>query len=117
MKPTFGPPSRSLFQVKPVHRTGSPPDADQLPLHAILQPSIESIEEFLADEAKEMELLAAHHLLTMSQSQPSPENISTSDEEERQRQEEEYARMVEEQQIIEEDEEDDYWKSYNEQLY
>ena len=95
----------------------STPDADQLPLHALLQPSIESIEEFLADEAKEMELLAAHHLLTMSQSQPSPENISTSDEEERQRQEEEYARMVEEQQIIEEDAEEDYWKSYNEQIY
>ena len=34
----------------------SPPDEDQLPLHAMLQPSIEHIEAFLADEAQEMEL-------------------------------------------------------------
>ena len=50
----------------------APSDEDQLPLHAMLQPSMGNIETFLADEAKEMELLAAHHLLTMSQSKPSP---------------------------------------------
>ena len=48
-----------------------PPDEVQLPLHAMLQPSIEQLEDFLADEAKEMEILAARHLLTMSQNKPS----------------------------------------------
>ena len=37
-------------------------DEDLLPLHALLKPSIESVEAFLADEAKEMELAAAQHL-------------------------------------------------------
>ena len=35
-----------------------PPDEVQLPLHALLQPSMEQLEHFLADEAKEMEFLA-----------------------------------------------------------
>ena len=34
---------------------GLPPDEVQLPLHAMLQPSIEHLETFLADEAKETE--------------------------------------------------------------
>ena len=76
----------------------SQPDEDQLPLHALLKPSIESVEAFLAVEAKEMELAAAHHLLTMSRNQPSPASDSSSDEAERQRQDEEYQRMLEEQQ-------------------
>ena len=44
---------------------GLPPEEVQLPLHATLQPSLEHIEAFLADEAKEMEHLAAQHLLTI----------------------------------------------------
>ena len=48
-----------------------PPDEVQLPLHAMLQPSMEQLEHFLADEKKEMELLAAQHLLAMSQNEPS----------------------------------------------
>ena len=95
----------------------SQPDEDQLPLHALLAPSIESVEAFLADEAKEMELAAAQHLLTMSQNQPSPASDSSSDEAERQRQDEWCQKMLEEQQANEEDQDDDYWKSYNEQLY
>ena len=46
---------------------GLPPDEVQLPLHATLQPSLEHIEAFLADEAKEMEHMAAQHLLKLSQ--------------------------------------------------
>ena len=92
-------------------------DEDLLPLHELLKPSIESVEAFLADEAKEMELAAAQHLLTMSQNQPSPASDSSSDEAERQRQDEEYQRMLEEQQANEEDQDEDYCKSYNEQIY
>ena len=43
---------------------GLPPDEVQLPLHAMLQPSIEHIETFLADEFKEMEQLSAQRLRT-----------------------------------------------------
>ena len=78
-------------------------DEDLLPLHALLTPSIESVEAFLADEAQEMELAAAQHLLTMSQNKPSPASGSSSDETELQRQDEEYQRMVEEQEANEED--------------
>ena len=97
--------------------TQPPPDEVQLPLHAMLQPSIEHLETFLADEAKEMEIEAAKHLLTMSQSQPSPESDSSSFDNELQRQDEEYQRMLEEQEANEEDEDDDYWRSYYEQIY
>ena len=65
-------------------------------MHALLKPSIETVETFLADEAQEMELAAAEHLLTMSQNKPSPASDSSSEERERQRQDEEYQRMVEE---------------------
>ena len=92
-------------------------DEGLLPLHALLKPSIESVEAFLADETKEMELAAAQHLLTMSQNKPSSASDSSSEEKERQRQDEEYQRMVEEQQANEEDQDEDYWRSYNEQLY
>ena len=95
----------------------SPSDEVQYPLHAMLQPSIENLEAFLADEVKEMELEAAQHLLTISQSKPSPASASFSYDQERRRQDEEYDTMVEEQEANEEDEDEDYWKSYYEQLY
>ena len=94
-----------------------PPDEVQLPLHAMLQPSIEQLEDFLADEAKEMEILAARHLLTMSQNKPSSSADETSSQEEerlRQEQEEEQARKDRE--AEEEDQDEDYWKQYWEQL-
>ena len=50
-----------------------PPEEVQLPLHAMLQPSIEQLEDFLADEAKEMEFLAAQHLLNKSRNTASTE--------------------------------------------
>ena len=93
---------------------GLPPDEVQLPLHAMLQPSIEHLETFLADEAKEMEQLAAQHLLT--QNKPSSASETSSQEQERLRQEEEYEQALEEQEENEEDEDEDYWKSYYEQL-
>ena len=95
----------------------SPPDEVQLPLHALLQPSLQNIEAFLDDEVQEMELAAAQHLLAMSQNKPSPASDSSSDEKERQRQDEEYQKMIEEQEANEEDEDEDYWRSYYEQLY
>ena len=78
---------------------------------------LSTLRTFLADEAKEVELEAAKHLLTMSQSQPSPESDSSSFDDDFQRQDEEYNKMVEEQEANEEDEDDDYWRSYYEQLY
>ena len=95
---------------------GLPPDEVQLPLHAMLQPSIEHIENFLADEAKEMEQLSAQHLLTLTQNKPSSASETSSQEQERLRQEEEYEQALAEQEANEEDEEEDYWKSYYEQL-
>ena len=94
---------------------GLPPDEPQLPLHALLQPSMESIEEFLSDEAKEMELIAQQHLLTLTQNKPSSASETSSQEQKRLRQEEEYEQTLAEQEANDEDE--DYWKSYNEQLY
>ena len=94
-----------------------PPDEVQLPLHATLQPSLEHIEHFLADEAKEMELLAAQHLLTMSQNQPSIESETSSQEEERIRMELEYEQALQDKEAEEEDQDEDYWKQYYEQLY
>ena len=74
-----------------------PPEEVQLPLHAMLQPSLEHIDAFLADEAKEMEQLAAQHLLTMSQNHPSTASETSSQEQERLRQEEEYEQALKEQ--------------------
>ena len=95
----------------------SPPDDNQLPLHAMLQPSIENLEAFLADQVQEVELEAAQHLLTMFQSKLSPASDSSSSDQERRRQDEEYDKMVEEQEANEEDEDEDYWRSYYKQLY
>ena len=89
-------------------------DDVQYPLHALLQPSMENIEAFLADEMKEMEHEAAQHLLTLSQSKPSPASDSSSSEQERRRQDEELDQLEKEQ---EENEDEDYWKSYYEQPY
>ena len=94
-----------------------PPDEVQLPLHAMLQPSIEQLEDFLADEAKEMEILAARHLLTMSQTKPSlSEDETSSQEEERLRQEQEEEQARKDREAEEEDQDEDYWKQYWEQL-
>ena len=57
-------------------------DEVQYPLHAMLQPSMQNLEAFLDDEVKEMELAAAQHLLTMSQSKPSPASDSSSHDQE-----------------------------------
>ena len=84
------------------------PDEVQYPLHAVLQASMQNIEAFLQDEMQEMEHVAAEHLLTMSQSKPSPASDSSSHDQELRRQDEE-------QEETEEDE--DYWRSYYEQLY
>ena len=94
-----------------------PPDEVQLPLHALLQPSMEQLEHFLADEAKEMEILAAQHLLTMSQNKPSsPESETSSQEEERLRQEQEEEQARKDREAEEEDQDEDYWKQYWEQI-
>ena len=90
-------------------------DDVQYPLHALLKPSLQNIEAFFEDKMKEMEHEAAQHLLTTSQSRPSPASDSSSYEQERRRQDEEHDQLVEEQEENEEDE--DYWKSYYEQLY
>ena len=82
----------------------------------VLQPSIEHLENFLADEAQEMEQLAAQHLLTLTQNKPSSASETSSQEQERLRQEEEYEQALAEQEANEEDEDEDYWKSYYEQL-
>ena len=95
---------------------GLPPEEVQLPLHATLQPSLEHIEAFLADEAKEMEHLAAQQLLNLSQNYPSTESETSSQEQERLRQEEEYEQALKDQEANEEDQDEDYWKQYNEQL-
>ena len=95
-----------------------PPDEVQLPLHAVLRPSMEQLETFLADEAKEMEILAAQHLLTMSQTKPSSdkESETSSQEEERMRLELEYEQALQDREAEEEDQDEDYWKQYYEQL-
>ena len=93
-----------------------PPDEVQLPLHAVLQPSMESIEEFLADEAKAKELKAFQELLSMSQQESDKESETSSQEEERLRQEQEYEQALQDRQAEEEDQDEDYWKQYNEQL-
>ena len=93
-----------------------PPDEVQLPLHALLQPSMEQLEHFLADEAKEMELLAAQHALSMSQQESSKESETSSQEEERIRLELEYEQALQDREAEEEDQDEDYWKQYNEQL-
>ena len=94
------------------------PDEVQLPLHAMLQPSMEQLEHFLADEAKEMEILAAQHLLTMSQTKPSSdkESETSSQEEERIRLELEYEQALQDREAEEEDQDEDYWKQYYGQL-
>ena len=94
-----------------------PPDEVQLPLHATLQPSLEPIEDFLADQAKEMELIAMQNLLTMSQNKPSTESETSSQEEERVRLELEYEQALQDREAEEEDQDEDYWKQYYEQLY
>ena len=93
-----------------------PPDEVQLPLHALLQPSMEQLEHFLADEAKEMEFLAAQHALAMSQQESSKESETSSQEEERIRLELEYEQALQDREAEEEDQDEDYWKQYNEQL-
>ena len=107
-----------MVLVQPVHHTAPRPSHDevQYPLHALLQPSMQNLEAFLEDEKKEMEQAAAQHVLTMSQSRPSPASDTSSQEQERHRQDEEYDKLVEEQEENEEDSED-YWTSYYEQLY
>ena len=96
-----------------------PSDEVQLPLHALLQPSLEHIffDAFLADEAEEMEHLAAQHLLTLSQKNPSSESETSSQEQERLREEAEYDQALKDQEANEEDQDEDYWKHYNEQLF
>ena len=94
-----------------------PPEEVQLPLHATLQPSLEHIEAFLADEAKEMEHMAAQRLLALSQNHPSTASETSSQEQERLRQEEEYEQALKDQEANEEDQDEDYWKQYWEQLY
>ena len=96
---------------------GLPPEEVQLPLHATLQPSLEHIETFLEDEVKEMELLAAQHLVTLSQNHPSTASETSSQEQERLRQDEAYEQALKDKEANEEDEDEDYWQSYNEQLY
>ena len=99
-------------------RRGSAPSEEiQLPLHATLQPSLEHIEAFLADEAKEMEHLAAQHLITLSQNHPSTARETSSQEQERLRQDEEYEQTLKDQEANEEDDDEDYWQSYYEQLF
>ena len=93
-----------------------PPEEVQLPLHATLQPSIEQLEHFLADEKQEMEFLAAQHLQTMSQNHPSTESETSSQEEERIRLELEYEQALQDREAEEEDQDEDYWKQYYEQL-
>ena len=93
-----------------------PPDEVQLPLHAVLQPSMESVEEFLADEAKAKELKAFQELLSMSQQESDKESETSSQEEERLRQEQEYEQALKDREAEEEDQDEDYWKQYNEQL-
>ena len=78
-----------------------PPGEVQLPLHAMLQPSLEHIADFLADEAKEMEHLAAQHLLTLSQNHPSSASETSSQEQERLCQEEEYEQALKDQEANE----------------
>ena len=92
------------------------PEEVQLPLHAMLQPLLEHLNDFPADEAKEMEQLAAQNLLTMSQNNPSTESETSSQEEERIRLELEYEQALQDREAEEEDEEEDYWKQYYEQL-
>ena len=82
----------------------------------MLQPSMEQLSDFLADEKKEMELLAAQHLLAMSQNEPSKDSETSSQEEERLRQELEYEQALQDREAEEEDQDEDYWKQYNEQL-
>ena len=98
-----------------MHSSTTFTDEDQYPLHALLRPDMQNIETFLADEAKEMEQLAAQHLLTLTQNKSASE--TSSQEQERLRQEEEYEKALQEQEENEEDEDEDYWKSYYEQLY
>ena len=86
-------------------------------MHATLQLSLEHIEAFLADEAKEMEHLAAQNLLTLSQNHPSTASETSSQDQERLRQEEEYEQALKDQEANEEDQDEDYWKQYWEQLY
>ena len=93
-----------------------PPEEVQLPLHASLQPSLEHLEAFLADEKKEKEYLAAQHSSTMSQKYPSSESETSSQEQERLREEAEYDQALKDQEASEEDQDDDYWKQYWKQL-
>ena len=94
-----------------------PPDEVQLPLHALLQPSMEQLSDFLADEKKEMEFLAAHHSLTTPQKESSKESETSSQEEERIRIELEYEQALQDREAEEENQEEDYWKQHWEQLY
>ena len=93
-----------------------PPEEVQLPLHATLQPSLEHLDAFLADEKKEKEYLAAQHPRTVSQQYPSSESETSSQEQERLREEAEYDQALKDQEGNEEDQDDDYWKQYWEQL-
>ena len=106
-----------LGQASSARSSTTSHDDVQYPLHALLQPSMENIEAFLADEMKEMEQEAAQHLLALSQSRPSQASDSSSSEQERRRQDEEYDQKAQEQEENEEDEDEDYWRSYYEQLY
>ena len=94
-----------------------PPDEVQLPLHATLQPSLEHVEDFLADQAKEMELIAMQNLLKMSPNKPSTKSETSSQEEERLRMELEYEQALQDREAEEEDQDEDYWQQYYEQLY
>ena len=94
-----------------------PPEEVQLPLHATLQPSLEHLDAFLADDKREKESLAAQHTRTVSQKYPSSESETSSQEQERLREEADYDQALKDQEANEEDQDDDYWKQYWEQLY
>ena len=103
-------------QASSSHSSTTFDDELQYPLHEVLEPSIQNIEAFLADEKKEQEQASAQNLLTMSQSMPSPDSDSSSAAQERQREDEEHDKLVEDQKENEEDF-DDYWRSHYEDLY
>ena len=74
------------------------------PLHEMLEPSLQNIEAFLADEKKEKEQTSAKSFVTMSRHMPAPDcDSSSSNQALRKKDDEEYARLVEERKADEED--------------
>ena len=81
------------------------------PLHEMLEPSLQNIEAFSADEKKEKEQASAKSFVTMSRHMPSPDSDSSSPNQAmRKKDDKEYARLVEERKADEEDFED-YWET------